>query len=170
MIGAEFSHKNFPGAFCGLFAGISFAIYLWCLKYICNYRFTQLFIIGLSSVIAFMVSFAHIENWYSIFAWHNVLFGLVTSLMGQIITFELLTFAGNRLNSTILGSLTTTELPTAMLLSWSIWVPRPSALQAAGLCEMILAIVWMKVEDDSERKKPFKIGVKLCEGQEINSI
>ncbi|EPZ43813.1 DMT family transporter [Alicyclobacillus acidoterrestris] len=170
LIGTNLNHEPVLGMLCGLIAGVSFAIYLWSLQYVSKHRFTQLFIIGLSAVIAFSVSFTHMSAWHSIFAWHNVIFGLVTSLMGQIVTFELLMFAGKRLHSTLLGTLTTTELPAAMILSWLIWGPRPSLLQICGLIIMVLAIVWMKIAEGSQDGEPIDKGGRLSEGAEDNPL
>ncbi|MDI9261098.1 DMT family transporter [Alicyclobacillus sendaiensis] len=149
LIGTKLNNEPVLGMLCGFIAGVSFAIYLFSLQYVSKHRSTQLFIIAISALIAFSVSFTQLHAWHSIFAWQNIIFGLVTSLMGQIVTFELLIFAGKRLHSTLLGTLTTTELPSAMILSWLIWGPPPSLLQICGLIIMVLAIVWMKFAEGS---------------------
>lgn len=150
LIGSSTSNISLMGLIYGVAAGTSFAIYLFSLQKISNHPATKIFIIIIATIIASMFCLYNIEE-ISIFSKNALIYGFIAALLGQILTFELTVYAAKKIPSTILGALTTTELPVAMVLTWIIWGPSPTIFKLFGLIIMLFAILWLKY-DPSQNK------------------
>lgn len=82
----------------------------------------------------------------NIFTIDALRFGLITAILGQIASFELLSYAAKKVSSVTMDTLTTTELPVAMLLTWLIWGPFPNVVRVSILTIMVIAILCLTFE------------------------
>lgn len=145
LIGGTLGHVTVLGLFFGFVAGISFATNLFSLQKITNYPFTRVFIFLIATAIALVFCLAQYEK-LRLFTTSAVSFGFITAILGQIIAFELLSYAAKNVSTVIMATLTTSELPVAMLLTWLIWGPFPNVVRILGLIIMVIAILWLKFE------------------------
>lgn len=145
LIGGTLAHITIPGLTFGLLAGISFATNLFSLQKITDHPFTKVFVFLIATIIALAFCLGQYEKLH-LFTTNAILFGFITALLGQIIAFELLSYAAKNVSSVMMATLTTTELPVAMLLTWFIWGPFPNSVRVLGLATMVIAILWLKFE------------------------
>ena len=130
LIGANIRQINFVGCLWGLAAGISFA--------------TNMFTLPIATTL--FCSIFYIQD-ISLFTINTVTYGTIIAILGQIITFELLMFSTKRVSSIGMATLTTRELPVAMVVSWTLWGPLPNFLKVSGLIITLLAIIWLIYEE-----------------------
>lgn len=145
LIGGTLAHITVPGLIFGLLAGISFAINLFSLQKITDHPFTKVFVFLIATIIALVFCLGQYEKLH-LFTTNAISFGFITAILGQIIAFELLSHAAKNVSSVMMATLTTTELPVAMLLTWFIWGPFPNIVRVSGLAVMVIAILWLKLE------------------------
>ncbi|MFC0561543.1 DMT family transporter [Halalkalibacter alkalisediminis] len=155
LVSASFQEITLLGAISGILAGLSFAGYLFSLRYVSNHKNTKPFIFLIATVIAIVIILFNISS-INIFSLNALLFGTVTAALGQIITFELLSFAAKNTRPVIMAALTTVELPVAMVVTWVIWGPYPTLIKYIGLFIMIGAVIWMKLEEKIPEKPKLK--------------
>jgi drug/metabolite transporter (DMT)-like permease len=145
LIGGSIESINILGLFYGFAAGASFATYLFSLQKISEHPITKTFIITIATLLALIFCVTHLDS-ISLFTKDAFIYGLIVAVLGQIISFELMSYAAKRISSMFLGTFTTTELPVAMILSWIIWGPSPNIRKLTGLVFMVFSIVWLKYE------------------------
>ncbi|MBC8681313.1 EamA/RhaT family transporter, partial [Staphylococcus pseudintermedius] len=84
---------------------------------------------------------------------NTIFYGSTIAILGQIITFELLMFSTKRISSISMATLTTIELPVAMIISWILWGPLPNFMKIFGLIITLVSIIWLVYEEYSINKK-----------------
>lgn len=52
-----------------------------------------------------------------------------------------------------MATLTTIELPVAMIISWILWGPLPNFMKILGLIITLVSIIWLVYEEYSINKK-----------------
>ena len=145
LIGGSIENMNISGAVYGFGAGASFAAYLFSLQKISKHPFTKTFIIIIAALLSAIFSVTNMDN-ITLFTKDAFFYGLMVAVLGQILTFELMSYAAKRISSMLLGTFSTTELPVAMILSWIIWGPSPNLRKIMGLVLMVFSILWLKYE------------------------
>lgn len=145
LIGGSFANVSIQGLILGLFAGVSFAVYLFSLQKITDHSFTKVIVFVIATLTALVFCLINYRE-LNLFTVNALSYGLITAILGQILSFELLSYAAKKINSALLATLPTTELPVAMLLTWCIWGPMPNVLQILGMLVMLFAIIWLKSE------------------------
>ncbi|KMN45655.1 DMT family transporter [Bacillus sp. LK2] len=145
LIGGTLAHVTVPGLLYGFAAGISFATNLFSLQKITDHPFTKVFIFLIATIMVLVFCFGQYEKLH-LFTTDALSFGFITAILGQIVAFELLSYAAKNVSSVMMATLTTTELPVAMLLTWFIWGPIPNVMRISGLAIMVIAILWLKFE------------------------
>ncbi|ADC51504.1 drug/metabolite transporter (DMT) superfamily protein [Alkalihalophilus pseudofirmus OF4] len=155
LIGGTLENMTLAGMLYGIAAGVSFATYLFSLQKITNHSFTKVFIFLIAAIIVLFFCLGQYDQ-LNLFTFDALLFGVVTAILGQILVFELLSYAAKNVSSVLMATLTTTELPVAMLLTWFIWGPMPNFIRITGLSIMVTAILWLKFE----QSKPTTVSLK----------
>ncbi|WP_146552695.1 DMT family transporter [Rummeliibacillus sp. SL167] len=145
LIGGTLNHITLPGLLFGFGAGISFATNLFSLQKITDHPFIKVFIFLIATTIALVFCFGYFEE-LNLFTGEALKFGFITAILGQIASFELLSYAAKNVSSVTMATLTTTELPVAMLLTWFIWGPFPNFVRISGLAIMVISILWLTFE------------------------
>lgn len=148
LIDGTVGYITLPGILYGFGAGISFAGYLFSLQKINDHPFTKAFIFIIATIIVLIFCLSQ-YRYLHLFSIKALSFGLLTAILGQILTFELLSYAAKNVSSVIMATFTTVELPVAMLLSWFIWGPYPNFTRICGLATMLIAIIWLKYDQSN---------------------
>lgn len=146
LIGANIRQINFVGCLWGLAAGISFATNMFTLPKTTNHEFVKVYMFIIAIATTLFCSIFYIQD-ISLFTINTVTYGIIIAILGQIITFELLMFSTKRVSSIGMATLTTIELPVAMVVSWTLWGPLPNFLKVSGLIITLLAIIWLIYEE-----------------------
>ena len=139
---------NILGLLLSLLAAGTFAIYLWSLQRVSPSSTSQAFIVLVAAIITVIFALMHLKL-LSRLTNAALFFGGLSAILGQVLTFELLSFAAKRISSTTMATLTTTELVVAVGLSWAIWGPSPHIEQILGLILMFSSIIWLKRQKSS---------------------
>ncbi|MGE7625351.1 DMT family transporter [Viridibacillus sp. NPDC096237] len=155
LIGGTLAHVTVPGLLYGFAAGISFATNLFSLQKITDHPFTKVFVFFIATILVLVFCLGQYEKLH-LFTVDALSFGLITAILGQILAFELLSYAAKNVSSILMATLTTTELPVAMLLTWFIWGPIPNFMRISGLAIMVMAILWLKFE----QSRPVAVSIK----------
>ncbi|HHP7503383.1 TPA: DMT family transporter [Staphylococcus aureus] len=152
LIGANVTQISLLGCLWGLCAGLSFAINMFTLPKTTDHDFIKvyLFIVALMTTLIF--SMFYIQE-FSLLRLSTLLYGFTIAVMGQILTFELLMFSSKRISSIAMATLTTTELPVAMIISWIIWGPAPNFTKIFGLTITLVSILWLVYEEYLSNKE-----------------
>ncbi|WP_106767534.1 DMT family transporter [Paenibacillus faecalis] len=145
LIGGTLAHITLPGLLFGFGAGISFATNLFSLQKITDHPFIKVFIFFIATIIALVFCLGQYRE-LNLFTIDALKFGFITAIWGQIASFELLAYAAKNVSSVTMATLTTTELPVAMLLTWFIWGPFPDFVRVSGLAVMVIAVLWLTFE------------------------
>ncbi|MGK9185462.1 DMT family transporter [Priestia filamentosa] len=145
LIGGTTENITVAGLIYGVAAGASFATYLFSLQKISDHPITKLFIIFVATIVVGIVCIFKTDE-LTIFTKDALIYGLIAASLGQILTFELMAYAAKKISSAVMGTLTTTELPVAMVLTWTIWGPIPNLIKIIGLLLMLFSILWLKYE------------------------
>lgn len=145
LIGGSLANVTLPGLLLAFAAGISFATNMFSLQKITNHAFVKVFIFLIATFIALVFCIGQYRE-LNLFTIDALEFGFITAILGQIVTFELLSYAAKNVSSVTMATLTTTELPVAMILTWIIWGPFPNTISALGLVVMVTAILWLTFE------------------------
>ncbi|CEC08511.1 EamA-like transporter family protein [Salmonella enterica subsp. enterica serovar Paratyphi A] len=162
LIGANIRQINFVGCLWGLAAGISFAtnmftlpkttnhefvkVYMFILPKTTNHEFVKVYMFIIAIATTLFCSIFYVQD-ISLFTFNTATYGIIVAILGQIITFELLMFSTKRVSSIGMATLTTIELPVAMVVSWILWGPQPNFLKVSGLIITLLAIIWLIYEE-----------------------
>ena len=152
LISTTTENITMVGIIYGVAAGASFATYLFSLQKISEHPITKVFIILIATIIAGVFCIFEMDQ-LSIFTKNAFIYGLIAAILGQILTFELMSYAAKKVSSVLMGTLTTTELPVAMILTWVIWGPIPNTIKIIGLLLMLFSILWLKYEQSKEEIK-----------------
>ncbi|MFB1049448.1 DMT family transporter [Paraliobacillus sp. JSM ZJ581] len=152
LIGGTTENITVAGLIYGISAGASFATYLFSLQKISDHPITKLFIFFVATILVGIVCIFRIEE-LTVFTKDALIYGLITAILGQVLTFELMAYAAKKISSAVMGTLTTTELPVAMILTWTIWGPLPNLVKIVGLLLMLFSILWLKYEQSNEEIK-----------------
>lgn len=62
-------------------------------------------------------------------------------------------FSTKRVSSISMATLTTIELPVAMIISWILWGPLPNFMKILGLIITLVSIICLVYEEYSINKK-----------------
>ncbi|HDV6250113.1 TPA: EamA family transporter, partial [Staphylococcus pseudintermedius] len=152
LIGANITQISFLGCLWGLFAGVSFATNMFTLPKTTSHDFIKVYIFGIAVITALFCSMFYIQE-ISLFTTNTIFYGSTIAILGQIITFELLMFSTKRISSISMATLTTIELPVAMIISWILWGPLPNFMKIFGLIITLVSIIWLVYEEYSINKK-----------------
>ncbi|NMK72991.1 DMT family transporter [Staphylococcus capitis] len=152
LIGANITQISFLGCLWGLFAGVSFATNMFTLPKTTNHGFIKVYIFAIAVITALFCSIFYIQE-LSLLKTNVIFYGTTIAILGQIITFELLMFSTKRVSSISMATLTTIELPVAMIISWILWVPLPNFMKILGLIITLVSIIWLVYEEYSINKK-----------------
>ena len=58
-----------------------------------------------------------------------------------------------KVSSISMATLTTIELPVAMIISWILWGPLPNFMKILGLIITLVSIIWLVYEEYSINKR-----------------
>ncbi|MDT0714512.1 DMT family transporter [Staphylococcus epidermidis] len=152
LIGANITQISFLGCLWGLFAGVSFATNMFTLPKTTNHEFIKVYILAIAVITALFCSVFYIKE-ISLLKTNVIFYGTIIAILGQIITFELLMFSTKRVSSISMATLTTIELPVAMIVSWVLWGPLPNFMKILGLIITLVSIIWLVYEEYSINKK-----------------
>ncbi|WP_246117220.1 EamA family transporter [Shouchella miscanthi] len=155
LVSASLQEITFLGSLTGILAGISFAAYLFSLRYVSHHKYTKPFVFLIATMIALLIIIFNRSS-INILSLEALLFGMITATLGQIITFELLSFAAKNSRPVIMAALTTVELPVAMVVTWIIWGPFPSLIKYIGLIIMVVSVIWLKLDEKAPKKAKLK--------------
>jgi drug/metabolite transporter (DMT)-like permease len=159
LISTTTENITMVGIIYGVAAGASFATYLFSLQKISEHPITKVFIVLIATIIAGVFCIFEMDQ-LSIFTKNAFIYGLIAAILGQILTFELMSYAAKKVSSVLMGTLTTTELPVAMILTWVIWGPIPNTIKIIGLLLMLFSILWLKYEQSKEEIKSSYQGIE----------
>ena len=155
LVSSSIQEITFLGSLTGILAGISFAAYLFSLRYVSHHKYTKPFVFLIATMIALLIIIFN-KSSINILSLEALLFGMITATLGQIITFELLSFAAKNSRPVIMAALTTVELPVAMVVTWIIWGPFPSLIKYIGLIIMVISVIWLKLDEKAPNKAKLK--------------
>lgn len=154
LIGANTQQLSFIGCIWGLGAGVSFATNMFTLPKTSNHTFIKVYIFIIATLTTLVFGAFNIKD-ISLFNFNTVTYGLIIAILGQIVTFELLMYSTKKVSAISMATLTTIELPIAMILSWILWGPVPNLVKIAALIITLSSIIWLTYEEYTFNQKNY---------------
>ncbi len=117
-----------------------------------NHTFIKVYIFIIATLTTLVFGAFNIKD-ISLFNFNTVTYGLIIAILGQIVTFELLMYSTKKVSAISMATLTTIELPIAMILSWMLWGPVPNLVKIAALIITLSSIIWLTYEEYTFNQK-----------------